>query len=195
MTSFKKIITDMSGKEANAELARLALEISTHDEAYYQNDSPLISDGDYDVLRQRNLAIEAVFPYLVSNDSPLNKIGASPSTGFARVPHARPMLSLGNLFSEEDLIDFLAGIRRFLKELTDNPSIQLEILAEPKIDGLSITLRYEKGLFVSAATRGDGSIGEDVTDNIRTLKDVPFKLAGSSAPDIVEIRGEIYLAK
>jgi DNA ligase (NAD+) len=195
MTSFKKIITDMSGKEANAELARLALEISTHDEAYYQNDSPLISDGDYDVLRQRNLAIEAVFPYLVSNDSPSNKIGASPSTGFARVPHARPMLSLGNLFSEEDLTDFLAGIRRFLKELTDNPSIQLEILAEPKIDGLSITLRYEKGLFISAATRGDGSIGEDVTDNIRTLKDLPFKLIGPSTPDIVEIRGEVYLAK
>ncbi len=195
MTGIKKIITDMSGKEASAELGRLAKEISTHDEAYYQNNSPLISDGDYDVLRQRNLVIEAAFPYLISNDSPSYKIGAAPSNGFAKVPHARPMLSLGNLFSEADLDDFLAGIRRFLKELTDDPSIQLEIIAEPKIDGLSITLRYEKGLFVSAATRGDGSIGEDVTDNIRTLKGLPFKLGGSPSPDIVEIRGEIYLAK
>ena len=112
-----------------------------------------------------------------------------------KVKHARPMLSLGNLFSEDDLNDFLAGIRRFLKELTDDPTIKLEILAEPKIDGLSITLRYENGLFISAATRGDGATGEDVTDNIKTLKDLPFKLVGSSVPDIVEIRGEIYLAK
>jgi DNA ligase (NAD+) len=195
MTSVKKIISGMSEREARIELGRLAQEITTHDEAYYQNDSPLISDGEYDVLRQRNLAIETVFPYLISKDSPSNKIGSSPSNGFAKVPHARPMLSLGNLFSEDDLNDFLAGIRRFLKELTDDPNIQLEVLAEPKIDGLSITLRYENGLFVSAATRGDGSMGEDVTDNIRTLKDVPFKFNGSLMPDIVEIRGEIYLAK
>ena len=175
----------MSENEAGAELRRLAKEILTHDEAYYQNDSPVISDGEYDILRQRNLAIEAVFPYLISKYSPSNRIGSSPSTGFAKVTHARPMLSLGNLFSENDLIDFLAGIRRFLKELTDNPNSQLELLAEPKIDGLSITLRYENGLFISAATRGDGSVGEDVTDNIRTLKDLPFKLAGSSTPGVV----------
>ena len=194
MTGKERSIEDMSDNEARRELGRLVKEISTHDEAYYQNDSPIISDGEYDILRQRNLAIEAIFPNLIREDSPSNKIGAAISTGFSKVHHARPMLSLSNLFSEDDLSDFLAGIRRFLKELTDDPEIELEFLAEPKIDGLSITLRYEHGFFVSAATRGDGSTGEDVTENIRTLKDLPIKLAGF-VPDVVEIRGEIYLTK
>ncbi|MDC0196438.1 NAD-dependent DNA ligase LigA [Gammaproteobacteria bacterium] len=195
MTELQQLIHEMSEGEAREELGRLAKEILIHDEAYYNDDSPMISDGEYDILRQRNAAIEAIFPNLITKDSPRNKVGASPSKGFSKVHHARPMLSLGNLFSEDDLVDFIIGIRRFLKELNDDTDIKLEMLAEPKIDGLSITLRYENGLFVSAATRGDGSIGEDVTDNIRTLKDIPFKLVGSSVPVIVEVRGEIYLAK
>ena len=195
MTERQQLIRGMSEGEAREELKRLAKEILMHDEAYYRDDSPIISDGEYDLLRRRNAEIEANFPNLITKDSPTNKVGASPSTGFSKVHHARPMLSLGNLFSEDDLVDFITGIRRFLKELNDDTKIKLEMVAEPKIDGLSITLRYEHGLFVSAATRGDGSIGEDVTDNIRTLKDIPFKLAGSSVPVIVEVRGEIYLSK
>ena len=194
MTEKEKLIEAMTEKEARSELELLAKEISFHDEAYYQNDSPIISDSEYDMLRQRNLKIESAFPNLIRKDSPSNMVGIFPSSGFAKVYHSKPMLSLGNLFSEDDLNDFLSSIRRLLKELTDDPNINLEVLAEPKIDGLSITLRYERGSFVSAATRGDGSVGEDVTENIRTIKEIPFKLAGS-APDVVEIRGEIYLAK
>ena len=195
MAEVQQIIHEMSEGEAREELGRLAKEILIHDKAYYRDDSPIISDGEYDVLRQRNAAIEAIFPNLITKGSPTSKVGATPSTGFSKVHHARPMLSLGNLFSEDDLVDFITGIRRFLKELNDDTEIKLEMLAEPKIDGLSISLRYENGIFVSAATRGDGSIGEDVTENIRTLNDIPFKLEGSSVPVIVEVRGEIYLSK
>ena len=132
MTGKEPAIEDMSVNEARRELGRLVEEISTHDEAYYQNDSPIISDGEYDILRQRNLAIEAIFPNLTREDSPSNKIGAALSTGFTKVHHARPMLSLSNLFSEDDLRDFLAGIRRFLKELTDDPDIELGVSSGAK---------------------------------------------------------------
>ena len=192
MSESEKKIEDMPETQARVELERLATEISAHDKAYYQNDAPTISDSEYDNLRLRNLAIEAAFPHLVRQDSPSNNVGAAPSGGFSKVQHVRRMLSLGNLFSEEDLKDFIAGIRRFLKELTDDPTMPLEILAEPKIDGLSISLRYEGGIFVSAATRGDGLIGEDVTENVRTIKGLPMTLTGFS-PHIVEIRGEIYI--
>jgi DNA ligase (NAD+) len=185
---------DLTDMEASIELAKLAEEINSHDKAYYQNDAPTVSDGDYDALRQRNIALETAFPHLVKEDSPSKRVGAAPTSGFSKVTHARPMLSLGNVFSEEDLDDFLIGVRRFLKELTDDPSIHLEMVAEPKIDGLSISLRYEKGKFVSAATRGDGAVGEDVTKNVKTFKDLPFELKGL-VPDVVEVRGEVYLAK
>lgn len=184
-------LTDM---EASAELKDLATEINAHDKAYYQDDAPSISDGEYDALRQRNQDLEAAFPHLIRKDSPSKRVGATPTSGFSKVAHARPMLSLGNVFSEEELADFLTGVRRFLKELTDDPSIPLDMVAEPKIDGLSISLRYEKGKFISAATRGDGAVGEDVTANVKTFKELPFELKGN-VPEVVEVRGEVYLAK
>ncbi len=193
-TSDKIPVEELTELEALAELKDLAVEIRSHDKAYYQEDAPAVSDGEYDALRQRNLEIEEVFPDLVREDSPSKRVGATPTSGFSKVTHARPMLSLGNVFSEEDLADFLSGIRRFLKELTDDLSIPLEMVAEPKIDGLSISLRYEKGKFVSAATRGDGSVGEDVTANLKTFKELPFELTGN-VPDVVEVRGEVYLSK
>jgi len=194
MNKQEKIIENMSEGEARSELKRLAADIAAHDNAYYQNDAPTIPDGEYDNLRLRNFAIEAAFPHLVRQDSPSRKVGAALSSGFSRIQHVRPMLSLGNIFSEDHLRNFIDGIRRFLKELTDDPTMVLEILAEPKIDGLSISLRYEEGVFVSAATRGDGLAGEDVTENVRTLNGLPLKLTGFF-PEIVEIRGEIYLGK
>jgi len=184
----------LSELEAVGELAALADEIAAHDKAYHQEDTPVISDGDYDALRRRNDEIEAAFPHLVRTDSPSQKVGATAATGFSKITHAKPMLSLGNVFSEEELSDFVDGVRRFLKELKDDPSIPLEMVAEPKIDGLSLSLRYEKGRLVTAATRGDGAVGEDVTANVRTFKDLPFTLAGET-PDILEVRGEVYLTK
>ncbi|MGY8998323.1 MAG: NAD-dependent DNA ligase LigA [Rhodospirillales bacterium] len=186
-----KQLTDI---EAGLELKKLAEEISTHDTAYYQIDAPTVSDGDYDALRQRNLALEVAFPHLVRTDGPSHRVGAAPVNSFSKIIHARPMLSLANAFSEEDLVNFQLGIRHFLKELTNDPDIPLEMVAEPKIDGLSISLRYEKGVFVSAATRGDGAVGEDVTKNVRTLKGLPFFLKGS-VPSVVEVRGEVYIPK
>jgi DNA ligase (NAD+) len=186
-------VEDLTPAEAAAELARLAAEIERHDRAYYQDAAPVISDAEYDALRRRNDAIEARFPDLVRDDSPSRRIGAPPATGFAKVIHARPMLSLANAFSDQDLLDFVAGIRRFLKELRDAPSQVLEIMAEPKIDGLSVSLRYERGRFVQGATRGDGTTGEDITANLRTLADVPATIAG--APDVLEVRGEVYMTR
>jgi DNA ligase (NAD+) len=196
-TGEKLPVEKLTDLEAGAELKDLAVEISAHDKVYYQDDAPVLSDGEYDALRARNQALEAAFPHLIREDSPSKRVGVAPTSGFSKVAHARPMLSLGNVFSEEDLADFLGGIRRFLKELTDDPSIPLQMVAEPKIDGLSISLRYEKGKFVSAATRGDGSVGEDVTANLKTFKELPFELTGnvSEVPEIVEVRGEVYLSK
>jgi len=192
MSAFRDIpVAEMTELEAHAELKNLAKEIAEHDKRYYQNDAPTISDGDYDILRVRNTAIEEKFPHLKRKDSPTDKVGTPVQSGFSKITHAVPMLSLGNAFAEEDVQDFLDRIKRFLG-LDANET--LEIVAEPKIDGLSISLRYENGKFVQAATRGDGRVGEDVTRNILTMKELPKELP-AGVPDVVEIRGEVYMAK
>jgi DNA ligase (NAD+) len=185
-------IADLTRAQAKVEHVRLTLEIERHDQAYYQDDAPKVSDAEYDALRQRFNAIEARFPELVTSESPSQKVGAAPSGKFRKVRHAVPMLSLDNAFAEEDVADFVGRIRRFLK-LDENERIDFS--AEPKIDGLSMSLRYEGGELVTAATRGDGAEGEDVTANIRTLKDVPKKLNGRRVPSICEVRGEVYMTK
>jgi DNA ligase (NAD+) len=184
----------LTPEEAVAELARLAAAIAHHDQLYYAKDAPEISDADYDVLRQRNAAIEACFPELVRADSPSRKVGVAPASAFKKVKHLRPMLSLENAFDDEDVRAFFAGVRNFIKELRDDPAIPVEVTAEPKIDGLSISLLYEKGRFVRGATRGDGAEGEDVTENLRTIKLLPERLHGA-APDVMEVRGEVYMEK
>jgi len=185
-------VAKLTKAQAKVELKRLALEIESHDKHYYQDDAPKISDADYDALRKRVNAIEARFPELVTSESPSQKIGAQPSGRFAKVQHAVPMLSLGNAFSDEDVADFVDRIRRFLKLDADEiPAI----VAEPKIDGLSLSLRYENGELVRAATRGDGTTGEDVTGNARTIKDIPNTLKGRKIPAACEVRGEIYMLK
>ena len=184
-------------EDAAVELERLAAEITAHDLAYYQNDAPAVSDAAYDALRQRNEAIEAKYPKLVRADSPSKRIGAAPADGFAKVVHSVPMLSLANAFSEQDVADFLDRVRRFLNLAADET---VEVMAEPKIDGLSVTARYEKGVFVMAATRGDGREGENITENLRTLDDLPKRivpkdLLGGEVPEVLEVRGEVYMAK
>jgi DNA ligase (NAD+) len=185
-------VTRLTRARAKVELKRLALELEAHDRRYYQDDAPSVTDAEYDALRQRYNAIEKRFPEFVTSESPSQKVGAQPSGRFAKVRHAVPMLSLDNAFAEQDVLDFAARIRRFLK-LGDDDSIGFS--AEPKIDGLSMSLRYEGGELVTAATRGDGAVGEDVTANIRTLEDVPQKLWGRNVPDICEVRGEVYMTK
>ena len=182
-------VEELNELEAAEELARLAHEIARHDRAYYEKDAPTVSDAEYDALRQRNQEIEARFPKLVRKDSPSRKVGVAPASGFAKVRHSKPMLSLDNAFSDEDVAAFLDRIRRYL-DLSDKAGI--EVVAEPKIDGLSCSLRYEDGALVQAATRGDGSEGEDITANVRTIKDVPHKLKGK-APKVLEVRGEIFM--
>ena len=177
--------------EAADELERLAAELARHDEAYYREDEPEISDADYDALRRRNEEIEAAFPDLVLADSPSRRVGAAPSEKFGKVRHAVSMLSLGNAFADEDVHEFVARIRRFLKLSDDEP---VDITAEPKIDGLSISLRYEAGKLVQAATRGDGQEGENVTRNVETIGDIPHKVRGDDFPDVFEVRGEIYMS-
>jgi len=184
--------TDLTEAQAKAELKRLASEIAAHDKRYYQQDAPTVTDAEYDALRRRNAAIEARFPALTRADSPSRRVGAAPTVKFKKVRHAVPMLSLDNAFAEQDVVDFIARIRRFLK-LDENEKIAFS--AEPKIDGLSMSLRYEGGELVTAATRGDGAEGEDVTANIRTIKDVPHKLKGRNVPSVCEVRGEIYMTK
>ncbi len=182
----------LTAKQAAAEHARLTQEISEHDKRYYQQDAPTISDGEYDELRRRYNAIEQRFPDLRTLESLSVKVGAAPARGFKKIRHAVPMLSLDNAFSEKDVVDFVGRIRRFLKLGDDE---KLVFSAEPKIDGLSMSLRYEDGELVTAATRGDGAEGEDVTANIRTLEDVPKKLKGRNVPKIAEVRGEVYMTK
>lgn len=184
-------VASLTEDEARLELARLAQEIAFHDNLYYRSDAPQLSDADYDALRQRNEAIEALFPELQRKDSPSLRVGAAPAGGFAKVVHARPMLSLGNAFADDDVRDFVARVRRFLGLGEDET---VEIMAEPKIDGLSASIRYENRKLVVGATRGDGTEGEDITRNLRTLDDIPEALP-DDAPDVVEIRGEVYMAR
>jgi DNA ligase (NAD+) len=185
-------VDELTEKQAKAEYARLQTEIAGHDRRYYQDDAPTVSDAEYDALRRRYNEIEARFPDLRTPESLSLKVGAAPARGFAKLRHRVPMLSLDNAFSEDDVRDFVERIRRFLRLAADEPIV---LMAEPKIDGLSMSLRYEGGALVSAATRGDGTEGEDVTANIRTLEDVPKRLKGRNVPDICEVRGEVYMTK
>jgi DNA ligase (NAD+) len=182
----------LTEKQAKTEHARLADEIAGHDRRYYQEDAPTVTDAEYDELRRRYAAIEARFPQLAARDSLSQRVGAAPSPRFAKVRHAVAMLSLDNAFAEEDVIDFVGRIRRFLR-LPESEEIAFS--AEPKIDGLSMSLRYEGGRFVTGATRGDGFEGEDVTANIKTLADVPQQLKGRNVPAVCEVRGEVYMTK
>jgi DNA ligase (NAD+) len=186
-----KPVTDLTESEAKAELAELAATIAKHDRAYHEQDAPTISDAEYDALRQRNAAIEAHFPKLVRADSPSKRVGGAPASGFAKRKHRVPMLSLDNAFAVEEFVEFDARVRRFLGLKPDMP---LDVVAEPKIDGLSINLTYERGVFVHGATRGDGAEGEDVTANLRTIEAVPPRLKGKSPP-LIEIRGEVFMTK
>src|SRR6266446_6675892 len=184
--------------EAKGELARLAAEIAHHDQLYYAKDAPEIGDAEYDELRRRNTAIEARFPELIRADSPSRRVGAAPAAGFAKVTHRVPMLSLENAFAEEDVRDFFTTVRNFFRRPEDLARVAedaIEVMAEPKIDGLSAALRYEGGRLVLGATRGDGVTGEDVTANIRTLKTIPSTLGGSGWPEVIEIRGEVYMER
>ncbi|MFO1101551.1 MAG: NAD-dependent DNA ligase LigA [Methylocystis sp.] len=181
-------IENLSPLQARAEFEALASEIAEHDRRYYQEDAPTVSDADYDALRRRYEALEQAFPELATAQSLTKKVGAKPSEKFAKVKHAVPMLSLGNVFSDEEVEDFVARVGRFLGRTES-----IAFTAEPKIDGLSCSLRYESGRLVQAATRGDGYEGEDVTANIRTIGEIPEKLRGD-APGILEIRGEVYMA-
>ncbi|HEY6256767.1 MAG TPA: NAD-dependent DNA ligase LigA, partial [Xanthobacteraceae bacterium] len=188
----KTAVDELTEAAAKVELRRLAAEIGEHDQRYHQEDAPTISDAAYDALRRRNAAIEARFPQLVRPDSPSGRVGAAPASKFAKVRHAVPMLSLDNAFSDDDVADFVNRVRRFLR-LDQDEAIAFS--AEPKIDGLSMSLRYEDGALVVAATRGDGTEGEDVTANIKTLREVPQKLKGRNVPKICEVRGEVYMTK
>jgi DNA ligase (NAD+) len=185
-------VESLSEKQAQAEHARLAAEIAEHDRRYYQDDAPAVSDAEYDALRQRYNAIEARFPQLRTAESLTQHVGAAPSARFAKVRHAVPMLSLDNAFAEDDVRDFVSRIRRFLRLPEDE---EMVFSAEPKIDGLSMSLRYEDGALVTGATRGDGSVGEDVTANVKTLADIPQRLKGRNVPATCEIRGEVYMTK
>ncbi|HKK86283.1 MAG TPA: NAD-dependent DNA ligase LigA [Roseovarius sp.] len=182
-------VESLSEAEARAELQRLAQEIARADAAYHTHDAPEISDAEYDALKARNAAIEARFAHLKRADSPSESVGAAPAEGFAKVTHAVRMLSLGNAFNDEDITDFDERIRRYLGMGAD---AALHYTSEPKIDGLSLSLRYERGKLVQAATRGDGAVGENVTANARTIDDVPERLEG--APDVLEVRGEVYMS-
>ncbi len=191
MSTANILVDELTEDQAKQELARLATEIAEHDRLYHAEDAPVISDAEYDALRRRNLAIEQAFPHLVREDSPSRRVGAPPVEKFEKLRHRVPMLSLDNAFSDQDVVDFVARIRRFLKLEQHAP---VAMTAEPKIDGLSLSLRYEGGRLVSAATRGDGQVGENVTANARVVADIPKVLAGNF-PDVIEVRGEVYMTQ
>lgn len=190
-------VEELDEQEAAAELKRLADELKKLDDAYYRKDAPLLTDAEYDALKRRNEALEARFPHLIRSDSPSVKVGAKPSDDFAKVVHTVPMLSLGNIFTDEDVYDFMDRIRRFLGLTEDQ---ELAFMAEPKLDGLSFSALYVRGRFVRGATRGDGAIGEDITENLKMIKDLPpvlrsSDLLGEDIPERLEIRGEVFMNK
>ncbi|MEP4195881.1 MAG: NAD-dependent DNA ligase LigA [Aliishimia sp.] len=187
--SEKLVVADLTYESAKEELARLARVLGQANTAYHVSDEPQMSDAEFDELKRRNLSIESTFPDLKRSDSPTEQVGAIPADGFSKVAHAQRMLSLGNAFTDEDVSEFDRGIRKYLGLADDDV---LAFTAEPKIDGLSLSLRYEQGQLVQAATRGDGQTGENVTANARTIQDIPDKLTG--APDVLEIRGEVYMS-
>ncbi|MER9054610.1 NAD-dependent DNA ligase LigA [Mesorhizobium sp. M0213] len=186
----EKPVGSLSESEAASELMRLAQEIAEHDRRYHGEDAPIITDAEYDALTRRNLAIEQRFPHLVREDSPSRRVGAPPAEGFAKVRHAVPMLSLAKAYTDQDVADFIERGRRFFDRDKD---LNIAFTAEPKIDGLSASLRYEGGVFVQGATRGDGVVGEDITANLKTIADIPKTLKGSGWPEVIEIRGEVYM--
>ncbi|MEM6422673.1 MAG: NAD-dependent DNA ligase LigA, partial [Pseudomonadota bacterium] len=181
---------DLTLEEAAAEVARLSDTLRRHDKAYHRDDAPEVSDAEYDALKRRLRLIEAAHPTLIEADSPSQTVGAAPAEGFAKVRHRVAMLSLGNAFNDEDAAEFDARIRRFLTLGAEEP---LAYVAEPKIDGLSLSLRYEDGALVEAATRGDGTEGENVAANARTIAEIPHRIEG--APAVLEIRGEVYMTQ
>jgi len=184
-------VETLTPQEARAELERLAAQIADHNRRYHQDDAPIITDAEFDALVRRNAAIEEAFPDLKRSDSPSGAVGAPPSGTFAPVRHAVPMLSLAKAYTDQDVVDFLDRAKRFFGRDKD---FDIAFTAEPKIDGLSASLRYEDGVFVQGATRGDGTVGEDITANLRTIADIPEKLKGSGWPRTIEIRGEVYMA-
>ena len=182
-------VGDLDEAAAAAELKFLAKRIAAANRAYHTDDAPDLTDADYDALKRRNAAIEEKFPHLKRKDSPSDSVGATPAEGFQKVRHVVPMLSLGNAFDDDDVEEFVSGIRKYLGLAATDP---LALTAEPKIDGLSLSLRYEGGTLIYAATRGDGATGENVTANARTIGDIPVTIAG--APDVLEVRGEVYMS-
>ncbi|WP_304618583.1 NAD-dependent DNA ligase LigA [Paracoccus sediminilitoris] len=182
-------VADLDHVQAASEIAELSAQVDAANTAYHGQDAPVISDADYDAAKARLAQLEEAFPDLARVDSPTAQVGAAPAEGFGKITHAQRMMSLGNAFSEEDVTDFLARVRSFLGLAADAP---LQVTAEPKIDGLSLSLRYEKGRLIQAATRGDGSVGENVTANAATIDDIPQMLSGD-VPDILEVRGEVYM--
>src|SRR5476649_2228474 len=189
-------VEDLTERQGRAEHKRLADEIAHHDKLYHEKDAPEISDADYDRLRQRLKAVEARFPQLVDMFSPTQRVAPTPTTAFTKVHHGKPMLSLDNAFSDEELQGFFDRLRRGLERETDlKPDAEIALSCEAKIDGLSISLRYEDGEFVQGATRGDGTTGEDVTANLKTIKDIPHKLKGKGVPKSLDVRGEVYMER
>lgn len=183
-------INTITEEQAKADLEFIAKEMAKADIAYYQNDDPYLTDAEYDKLKLKNELLEKKFPHLIREDSPSKKIGAPIKNDFAKIEHKVPMLSLGDIFSEEELIDFVKGIQRFL-----NTDLNIEISSEPKMDGLSFSARYENGILVKGATRGDGKIGEDITSNLKTIKGLPHFVNAADFPSVIELRGEVYMSK
>ena len=192
MSAKTQPVDQLSAETAKEELAFLAREIARHDVLYHQQDVPEISDADYDRLRRRNQEIEAAFPELVRPDSPSHRVGAKPLDKFKKVTHRAPMLSLDNAMNDDDVAEFLKRVRRFLNIAEEEA---IDVVAEPKIDGLSASLRYENGEFVEGATRGDGTIGENITPNLRTIHDIPLTLETDDPPPVLEVRGEVYMER
>ncbi len=191
MGETERVVESLSQEEARTELDRLHERLSAADRAYFQADTPDLSDAEYDALKRRYFAIETAFPELKRLDSLSEKVGAAPAEGFAEVAHRVPMLSLANAFTDEDIEAFVARCRKFFE---NEPTLDLSFSAEPKIDGLSANLRYENGVFVQGATRGDGAVGEDITANLRTIREIPKNLSGSGWPEVLEVRGEVYMS-